>query len=100
MRLRLYLGFVCVVRGFSWPGWFFCAIFTVSLAGVVEISAASSKLWDQYRSAAKAALKNNDLEGAVENYALAFSEAETVFKGTDLRYLNTAIEAADLCRRL
>lgn len=62
--------------------------------------AASTKLWSQYRDSAKAALRGNDLEQALQDYNLAFAEAENAFKGTDLRYLNTAIEAGQLNRQL
>ena len=73
------------------------------LAVVPTISsglAASTKLWNEYREAAQKARKENDLETAARNYEFALTEADEAFKGTDLRYLNTAIEAGEYFERL
>jgi tetratricopeptide (TPR) repeat protein len=70
------------------------------MAASMCIQAASTKAWSQFRNNARAALKSNSLDEAVEDYALAMQEAEKAFHGTDLRYINTAYEAAELNRSL
>src|SRR5687767_8090067 len=61
-----------------------------------ELSAASTKQWRKYRDGARTAVKENRFEDALQLYVQAFDEAEANWKGTDLRYLDTAAEAAQL----
>jgi tetratricopeptide (TPR) repeat protein len=58
-------------------------------------SAATTKDWKKYRETARKAAQANEHEFALDQYALAFKEAEATFKGTDLRFLETVSEAAN-----
>jgi tetratricopeptide (TPR) repeat protein len=58
-------------------------------------SAASAGDWRKYRDGARASAQANDFDSALEQYGLAFKEAEAAFKGTDVRFLDTVAEAAN-----
>jgi hypothetical protein len=74
----------------------FVLTFTFLLNLQPEVSAASTKQWRKYRDGARTAVKENRFEDALKLYVQAFDEAEANWKGTDLRYLDTANEAAQV----
>ena len=59
-----------------------------------EAFAASAGEWRKLREGARASAKANKYDAALEQYKAAFDEASEAFSGTDLRFLDTAAEAA------
>ena len=81
-----------------YQGQWLCLLLTFSFLFSLQpnASAASTKQWRKYRDDARTAMKENRFDDALRLYALAFNEAEANWKGADLRYLDTAGEAAQV----
>lgn len=65
-------------------------------AWMLSAHGAGTQTWREHRDRARGAIQSNQFDQALELYTAAMQEAETAFKGTDLRYLETASDAGRL----
>jgi hypothetical protein len=81
----------------------FKLLLSVLASGLISLPsshAATASDWKNYREGARKAAQANEIELALDQYDLAFKEAQGAFKGTDLRFLDTVAEAANFCIQL